>query len=114
MFQYSLAERTVPISVSGKRFRRFRFRVRFLALSLIPFLVFLEFLVFFPLRGIPCFLSDFLFSSRDFRGSVGIKNPCSVSGFPCIFPKKQGRKDRGKNGSDRSGFRFRFGSWATL
>ena len=32
MFQYSLAERTVPVpaSVPGKRFRRFRFRVRFL------------------------------------------------------------------------------------
>ena len=32
MFQYSLAERTVPVPVSvpGKRFRRFRFRVRFL------------------------------------------------------------------------------------
>ena len=28
MFQYSLAERTVPVSVPGKRFRRFRFRVR--------------------------------------------------------------------------------------
>ena len=30
MFQYSSAERTVPVSVPGKRFRRFRFRVRFL------------------------------------------------------------------------------------
>ena len=32
MFQHSLAERTVPVPVSvpGKRFRRFRFRVRFL------------------------------------------------------------------------------------
>ena len=30
VFQYSLTERTVPVSVPGKRFRRFRFRVRFL------------------------------------------------------------------------------------
>ena len=32
MFQYSFTERTVPVPVSvpGKRFRRFRFRVRFL------------------------------------------------------------------------------------
>ena len=32
MIQYSLTERTVPVPVSvpGKRFRRFRFRVRFL------------------------------------------------------------------------------------
>ena len=29
MFQYSFTERTVPVSVPGKRFRRFRFRVRF-------------------------------------------------------------------------------------
>ena len=55
MFQYSVTERTVPVPVSvpGKRFRRFRFRVR----------------------------SNF--------GSW-------------------------ENGSDGSGFRFRFGSWATL
>ena len=30
MFQYSLTERTVPVSVPGKRFRQFRFCVRFL------------------------------------------------------------------------------------
>ena len=32
MFQYSFTERTVPVPVSvpGKRFQRFRFRVRFL------------------------------------------------------------------------------------
>ena len=32
MFQYSVTERTVPVPVSvpGKRFRRFRFRVQFL------------------------------------------------------------------------------------
>ena len=29
VFQYSFTERTVPVSVPGKRFRRFRFRVRF-------------------------------------------------------------------------------------
>ena len=36
MFQYSLAERTVPVSVPGKRFRRFRFRVQFLGKRTVP------------------------------------------------------------------------------
>ena len=38
VFQYSLAERTVPVPVSvpGKRFRRFRFRVRFLGTQRAP------------------------------------------------------------------------------
>ena len=40
---------------------------------------------FFPLRGIPCFFERFPFFSRDFRGSVGIKNPCFFGGFPCLF-----------------------------
>ena len=39
------------------------------------------------------FLSVFPFFSRDFRGSVGIKNPCFFGGFPCLFPKKT-RKGR--------------------
>ena len=30
MFQYNFTERTVPVSVPGKRFWRFRFHVRFL------------------------------------------------------------------------------------
>ena len=50
---------------------------------------------FFPLRGIPCFLSVFPFFSMDFRGSVGIKNPCFFGGFPCLFPKNQGKEGQG-------------------
>ena len=42
----------------------------------LPFLVFLEFLVFFSCEEFLFFLSVFPFFSRDFRGSAGIKNPC--------------------------------------
>ena len=50
---------------------------------------------FFSLRGFPCSFDRFPFFSRDFRGSVGIKNPCFFGGFPCLFPKKnKERKDR--------------------
>ena len=37
MFQHSLTERTVPVSVLAKRFRRFRFRVRFLGKRFLRF-----------------------------------------------------------------------------
>ena len=50
--------------------------------------------LFFPLRGIPCFLSVFPFFSRDFRGSAGIKNPCFFGEFPGNCPKNKERKDR--------------------
>ena len=60
----------------------------------LPFLVFLEFLVFFPLRGFPFFLSDFAFFSRHVRGSVEIKIPCFFDRFPGLFPKNKERKDR--------------------
>ena len=44
------------------------------------------------------YLSVFPFFSRDFRGSVGIENPCFWGGFPCLFPKKnKERKDRVEN-----------------
>ena len=61
----------------------------------LPFLVFLEFLVFCPYKEFLVFLSVFPFFSRDFRGSVGIRNPCSFGGFPCHFPKKQGKEGQG-------------------
>ena len=61
----------------------------------LPFLVFLEFLVFSPCEEFLVFLSVFPFFSRDFRGSVGIKNPCFFGGFPCLFPKKQGKEGQG-------------------
>ena len=41
------------------------------------------------------FFDVFLFFSRDFRGSVAIKNPCFFGGFSLLFPKKnKERKDR--------------------
>ena len=44
------------------------------------------------------FLTVFPFFSRDFRGSVRIKNPCFFGGFPCLFPKKQGKEGQGGGG----------------
>ena len=61
----------------------------------LPFLVFLEFLVFSPCEEFLVFLSVFPFFSRDFRGSVGIKNPCFFWWFSLPFSKKnKERKDR--------------------
>ena len=56
----------------------------------------LEFLVFSPLQGFPfVFLSVFPFFSRDFRGSVGIKNPCFFwVAFLAFSKKNKERKDR--------------------
>ena len=51
----------------------------------LPFLVFLEFV----------FLSVFPSFPRDFRASIRIKNPCSLGGFPCLFPKKN-KERKGK------------------
>ena len=67
----------------------------------LPFLVFLEFLVFFCCEDFLVFLSVFPFFSRDFRGSVGIKNPCFFGGFPCRFPKKQGKEGQGSHHPQR-------------
>ena len=65
-------------------------------LPVLPFLVFFgEFLVFFPCEEFLVFSSVFPFFSRDFRGSVGIKNPCFFGGLPCLYPKKKkARKGR--------------------
>ena len=41
------------------------------------------------------FLSVFPFFSKDFRGSEETENPCFFGGFPCLFPKKQGKEDQG-------------------
>ena len=60
----------------------------------LPFLVFLEFLVFSPARNSLFFSSVFPFFSRDFRGSVGIKNPCFLVVFRAFFQKTKERKDR--------------------
>ena len=51
----------------------------------------------FPLFPLffPCFLSVSPFFSKDFRGSVGMKNPRFSGGFLAFFQKKnKERKDR--------------------
>ena len=67
----------------------------FFLYPVLPFLVFLEFLVFFCCEDFLVFLCVFRFFSRDFRGLVGIKNPCFFGGFPCRFPKKKGKEGQG-------------------
>ena len=59
---------------------------------------FLEFLVFSPCEDFIVFLTVFPFFSRDFRGSVGIKNPCFFGGFPCLFSKKKKKTRKGRTG----------------
>ena len=55
-------------------------------------------LFFFSLRGIPFFLSFFLSFSRDFRGSVGIKNLCFfLVVFLAFFQTKQ-KTRKGRTG----------------
>ena len=50
--------------------------------STLSFLVF--FVIVFPLRRIP-FFERFSLFSRDFRGSIGLKNPFSSDSFPYLF-----------------------------
>ena len=58
-------------------------------------LFFLQFLVFSPCEEFLVFLSVFSFFSRNFRGSVGIKNPCFfLVVFLAFFQKKKTRKGR--------------------
>ena len=68
---------------------------------------FLEFLVFSPSEDFLVFLSVFPFFSRDFRGSVGIKNPCFFGGFPCLFKKKT---RKGRTGFGTQGYRVKIGN----
>ena len=68
----------------------------------LPFLVFLEFLVLFCCEDFLVSLSVFPFFSRDFRGSVGIKNPFFFFWwFSLPFPKKKGK--------GRTGYPLNFG-----
>ena len=53
-------------------------------------------LFFFCCEDFLFFLSVFPFFSRDFRGSVGIKNPCFLVVFLAVFQKKT-RKGRTGN-----------------
>ena len=66
----------------------------------LPFLVFWEFLVFFPCEDFLVFLSVFPFFSRDFRGSEGIKNPFFLWFFlPLSKKTRKGRTGRGVENS---------------
>ena len=56
---------------------------------------FFEFLVFFPLRGIPCFFERFSLLFQGFQGFGRDKDPCFFGVFPCLFPKKQGKEGQG-------------------
>ena len=59
------------------------------------FLCFFEFLAFFFCKEILAFLSVFPFFPRDLRGSPRVKILVFWGGFPCRFPKKQGKEDQG-------------------
>ena len=61
----------------------------------LPFLAFFEFLAFFSYKEFLACLSVFPFFPKDFRGSLGKKNPCFFGGFDCFLPKKQGKEDQG-------------------
>ena len=63
-------------------------------IPVLPFLVFLKFLAFFPCEDFLLFLSDFAFFSRDFRGSVEIKILVFLIVFLAFFQKSKERKDR--------------------
>ena len=94
-FQYSYkGDGTVPVPEngsdgSGSVFGSWKNPV-------LPFLVFWEFLVFFPSEEFLVFFTVFPFFSRDFRGSVGLRNPCLFWWFslPCFLKKNKERKDR--------------------
>ena len=59
------------------------------------FLAFLVFLAFFLFKEFLAILSVFPFFPKDFRGSASRRNPCLFGGFPCCFPKRQGKEDQG-------------------
>ena len=89
-----------PLAIwKSQRFQSLRFHLRFLPCPSFP--CFFGIPGFFLLQGFPCFLSVFPFFSRDFRGSVGITNPCFFAGFPCRFPKKTRKGRTGFSLSDR-------------
>ena len=59
------------------------------------FLAFWVFLAFFLFKEVLAILSVFPFFPREFRGSASRRNPCLFGGFPCCFPKRQGKEDQG-------------------
>ena len=60
------------------------------------FLAFLGFLAFFLFKEFLAILSVFPFFPKDSRGSASRRNPCFFGGFPCCFPKRQGKEDQGR------------------
>ena len=90
VLQSSLKE-TRPLRGFSRLLRKYSYRITLSFLSLF-FWNSLFFLSFFS-RNSLFFLSVFPFFSRDFRGSVGIKNPCVLVVFPAFFPQKT-RKGR--------------------
>ena len=64
------------------------------------FLAFLVFLACFLFKEFLAILSVFPFFPKDFRGLAGRRNPCLFGGFPCCFPKRQGKEDQGRGFSN--------------
>ena len=60
-------------------------------------------LVFSACEEFLVFTSVLPFFSRDFRGSVGIKNPCFFGGFPCLSPKKKNKERKDREGASGKG-----------
>ena len=49
----------------------------------------------FAFQGIPCDFEHFSPLSQGFKGSARTRNPRLFGGFPCRFPKRQGKEDQG-------------------
>ena len=60
-------------------------------------------MLFLLLEEFLAFLSVFPFFSKDFRVSEEMENPCFFGGFPCLFPKKQGKEDQGGDAGKGTG-----------
>ena len=80
---------------SGQNFPLRSWRVLHLAYPNLLFLAFLDFLAFFLFKVFVAILSVFPFFPKDLRGSASIGNPRFFGGFPCRFPKRQGKEDQG-------------------
>ena len=61
------------------------------------FLAFLDFLAFLLFKEFLAILSVFPFFPKDFEGSASKRHPCFFGGFPCRFPKRQGKDNQGSS-----------------
>ena len=86
-FQASFAGEYRQIHFPPKLHRKFHHQTWCVPYPDLPFLAFLEFLVFFLSKEFLAFFSVFPFFPRDFRGSLGIKNPLSFGWFSLPFSK---------------------------